>query len=312
MFYFSANFLYFVLMANHKVSVVVCTYNGEKFLRQQLDSLISQTYTDLEIIISDDNSTDSTVEIAESFQRKDPRILIHVNKNNLGYNRNFEHAFDLATGDFIAVCDQDDIWKPNKIEAMMPLFAGDAILVYCRSVRFRNQIPDVEKYCRRKLFIGNDIKRLMYVNDIAGHNIIFRKELLRLAKPFPEGVFYDWWLTIVAAAFGTVRATDKVYTFHRWHTENATLRKKEQKIQTKAAASARFLTLQNILQLEGLEKEDLIFGKQLYEALATLQGKSFSLRLLIFLLRHSGTLFFFKKQPWSRAKMAYRLSFAID
>ena len=299
-------------MANHKVSVVVCTYNGERFLREQLDSLVSQTYSDLEIIISDDRSTDGTVKIAESFQKKDPRIRIHVNNNNLGYNRNFEQAFELATGDFIAVCDQDDIWKKNKIEAMMPLFKDDAILVYCRSVRFRNEIPYVEKYSRRKLFIGNNIKRLMYVNDIAGHNIIFKKELLQFAKPFPEGVFYDWWLTIVAAIFGSIRATDNVYTFHRWHSSNATLQKRDQKIQTKSAASARCLTLENILKIEALEKEDFVFGTRLYDALKTLQGRRFSVSLLFFLVRHSGTLFFFKKQPWSRAKMAYRLSFAID
>ena len=299
-------------MANSKVSVVMCTYNGERFLHQQLESLICQTYPNLEIIISDDKSTDDTVKIAESFQKIDPRIKIKVNQNNLGYNRNFEQAFDLATGDYIAVCDQDDVWKTNKIEAMMPLFIEGTILVYCRSVRFRNEIPHVEKYSRRKLFIGKDIKRLMYVNDIAGHNIIFKKELLQFAKPFPDEVFYDWWLTIVAAVFGGIRATDSVYTFHRWHASNATLRKREQKIQTRAAAYSRFLTLQNILKIEGLEKEDFIFGKKLYEALKTLKGRRFSLTLLIFLVRHSSTLFFFKKQPWSRAKMAYRLSFAID
>jgi glycosyltransferase involved in cell wall biosynthesis len=312
MFYFSANFLYFVLMIHPKVSVVVCTYNGERFLRQQLDSIISQTYPNLEVIISDDNSTDGTVPIAKSYQAKDQRIKIHLNKHNLGYNRNFEQGFNLATGNFIAVCDQDDIWKANKIEAMMPLFKDGALLVYCRSVRFRNETPDVEKYCRRKLFIGNDIKRLMYVNDIAGHNIIFKKELLQYAKPFPEGVFYDWWLTIVAAVFGVIRATDKVYTFHRWHNTNATLRKRDQKIQTKAAALARSVMVQNILKIEALEKEDYIFAKKLYEALKTIQGRRFSVTLLIFLLRHSRTLFFFKKQPWSRAKMACRLSFAID
>jgi glycosyltransferase involved in cell wall biosynthesis len=312
MFYFSANFLYFVLMIHPKVSVVVCTYNGERFLRQQLDSIISQTYPNLEIIISDDNSTDGTVPIAKSYQAKDQRIKIHLNTHNLGYNRNFEQGFDLATGNFIAVCDQDDIWKTNKIEAMMPLFKDGALLVYCRSVRFRNETPDVEKYCRRKLFIGNDIKRLMYVNDIAGHNIIFKKELLQYAKPFPEGVFYDWWLTIVAAVFGVIRATDNVYTFHRWHNTNATLRKRDQKIQTKAAALARSVMVQNILKIEALEKEDYIFAKKLYEALKTIQGRRFSVTLLIFLLRHSRTLFFFKKQPWSRAKMACRLSFAID
>jgi len=108
-------------MANSKVSVVVCTFNGERFLHQQLESLVHQTYPNLEIIISDDKSTDSTVIIAESFQKRDPRIRIQVNKNNLGYNKNFEQAFELATGDFIAVCDQDDVWKTNKIEAINPI-----------------------------------------------------------------------------------------------------------------------------------------------------------------------------------------------
>jgi hypothetical protein len=70
--------------------------------------------------------------------------------------------------------------------------------------------------------------------------------------------------------------------------------------------------VQNILKIEALEKEDYIFAKKLYEALKTIQGRRFSVTLLIFLLRHSRTLFFFKKQPWSRAKMACRLSFAID
>src|SRR4051812_10655388 len=122
-----------------KVSVVVCTYNGEKFLPQQLNSLISQTYANLEIIISDDHSSDDTVKIAASFQKRDPRIRIHVNESNLGFNKNFEQAFDLSTGDFIAVCDQDDIWKPNKIKDMMSLFKEETVLVYCQSVRFRNE-----------------------------------------------------------------------------------------------------------------------------------------------------------------------------
>ena len=299
-------------MISPKVSVIVCTYNGENFLAQQLNSLISQTYSNFEIIISDDNSIDNTVNIAKDFQIKDSRIKIHVNENNLGFNKNFEQAFGLATSDFIAVCDQDDIWKSNKIEAMMSLFKKGTILVYCRSVRFRNEVPDIEKYSQRNLFCGNDVKKLMYFNDIYGHNIIFKKELLPFAKPFPDGVFYDWWLTIVAAIHGNIDATEYVYTFHRWHAGNATLEKKDPKIQTKSAALARAIMLQNILQLSALEKQDFIFGKKLYEALKTLQGRRFSLTLLVFLLRHSGTLFFFKKQPWSRAKMALRMSFAID
>jgi glycosyltransferase involved in cell wall biosynthesis len=294
-----------------KVSVVVCTYNGEKFLPQQLNSLISQTYANLEIIISDDHSSDDTVKIAASFQKRDPRIRIHVNESNLGFNKNFEQAFDLSTGDFIAVCDQDDIWKPNKIKDMMSLFKEETVLVYCQSVRFRNEVPNIEKYSKRKLFTGNDIRKLMYFNNIYGHNIIFKKELLQYAKPFPENVVYDWWLTIVAATFGTINGTENVYTFHRWHTSNATLRKKDQKIQTRAAAAGRLLILKNILQIKELKKEHFFFGKKLYKALQTVQDKRFSFQLLIFLLSNSNILFSFKKRFWSRAKMAYRLSFAV-
>jgi glycosyltransferase involved in cell wall biosynthesis len=295
-----------------KVSIVVCTYNGEKFLQEQLNSLVSQTYANLEIIISDDHSTDDTVKIATAFQGRDPRIRIHVNENNLGFNKNFEQAFDLATGDFIAVCDQDDIWKPNKVKDMMLLFKQETTLVYCQSVRFRNEVPNIEKYSRRKLFTGNDVRKLMYFNNISGHNIIFKKELLEYAKPFPEDVIYDWWLTIVAAVFGTINATENVYTFHRWHTTNATLKKKDQKIQTRAAAAARVLTLKNILQIKELKKEHFLFGNKLFKALQTVQGKRFSFQLLIFLLSHSDILFSFKKRSWSRAKMACRLSFALE
>lgn len=299
-------------MIHPKVSIVICTYNGESFLPQQLNSVISQTYSNLEIIISDDNSTDDSVKIARFFQEKDPRIKIHINKNNLGYNKNFEQAFDQATSDFIAVCDQDDIWKPNKIADMMSLFNNETLLVYCRSVRFRDKIPNVEKYLRRNLFKGNDVKKLMYFNDIAGHNMLFKKELLQHAKPFPEGVIYDWWLTIVAAVFGTINSTENVYTFHRWHSENATLTRKDQKVQTKAAAAARMLTLKHTLEIKGLKQEDFTFGEKFYKALGTLQNRRFSAKLLFFLLSNSNTLFFFKKHPWSRVKMAVRMSFAID
>lgn len=295
-----------------KVSIVVCTYNGEKFLEHQLESLISQTYPVLEIIISDDCSTDNTVSIAQRFQERDSRIILYENLQNIGYNKNFEKAFEMATGDFIAISDQDDIWKPNKIANMLSLFAEDTVLVYCQSVRFRKVVPNVDTYSMRRLFVGSDVRKLMYVNNIPGHNIIFKKELLQHAQPFPEGVFYDWWLTIIAATVGTVRATEKVYTFHRLHTKNVTFNKKIRKIQTRTLANERLLTLQNILKIRGLKKEYAVFGKQLLSALQTLQTKSFSPRLFFFLLRYSGIIFFFKKHLWSRLKMAYRLSFAVE
>src|SRR5437763_3335890 len=98
---------------NPIVSIVVCTYNGEAFIRQQLDSLINQTYPSLEILVSDDGSTDRTVLIVRDYMQKDSRIHLHVNPKNLGYNRNFEQALLRASGSLIAVCDQDDVWSLN-------------------------------------------------------------------------------------------------------------------------------------------------------------------------------------------------------
>ena len=101
------------------VSVVLCTYNGEKFLYPQIDSIIAQTYPNLEIIIVDDASSDNTPFILEEYSRKDSRVKYHINSANIGYNKNFEKAFSLASADYIAISDQDDIWESNKIELMM-------------------------------------------------------------------------------------------------------------------------------------------------------------------------------------------------
>lgn len=295
------------------VSVVMCTYNGERFLARQLDSLLNQSYRHLEIIISDDASTDHTVEIVKEHMKGDNRIKLCTNPVNLGYNRNFEKAFFYASGDFIAVCDQDDIWKCHKIEYMLPLFKNkDTLLVHCQSVRFKEQIPDAEKYTLRRFFEGNDVRKLMYYNTIFGHNIIFRKQLLTYTNAFPENAFYDWWLAINAAVYGKIRGTSYIYTFHRWHTNNATLRKKDNKIQTRSTLEDRSNTLEQILKIPGLKQEDVAFSQRLLKAHSSLEKKKFSLPLFIFLLKHSGIIFYFKKNIWSRVKMAFRLSMCFE
>src|ERR1700748_3070750 len=92
------------------VSVAMCTYNGEKYIRQQLDSILNQTWRNLEIVIVDDGSSDDTFAIISEYAEKDSRIKCFKNEVNLGFNKNFEHAVELTTGDYIAISDQDDIW----------------------------------------------------------------------------------------------------------------------------------------------------------------------------------------------------------
>lgn len=96
------------------VSIVMCTYNGEQFLREQLDSILAQTYPIHELIIQDDCSTDHTADIVREYARQYPFIRFHANISNLGFNRNFQDALSKAEGDYIAIADQDDIWYEEK------------------------------------------------------------------------------------------------------------------------------------------------------------------------------------------------------
>lgn len=92
------------------ISVVMCTYNGDKYLEQQIDSILCQTYPIHELIIQDDCSTDRTVTIIEAYQKRDPRVKLYINEAPLGFNYNFSSAFAKAEGEYIASSDQDDIW----------------------------------------------------------------------------------------------------------------------------------------------------------------------------------------------------------
>ena len=93
------------------VSIAICTYNGERFLKKQIDSLLNQGYSNIEIIAVDDRSTDRTWDMLQEYAQKDKRVQTYQNEKNLGYARNFEKAITLCKGDFIALADQDDIWE---------------------------------------------------------------------------------------------------------------------------------------------------------------------------------------------------------
>src|SRR5690554_6867365 len=97
------------------VSIVLCTYNGERFLREQLDSLVRQDYPNLEIIALDDDSSDLSYEILKEYEHRFDFITAIKNPENMGYLRNFEKGISLCHGDYIAMSDQDDIWHTDKI-----------------------------------------------------------------------------------------------------------------------------------------------------------------------------------------------------
>ncbi|MGN0728895.1 glycosyltransferase [Treponema sp.] len=102
-----------------KVSIALATYNGEKYLREQLNSILSQSIQDFELIACDDCSTDSTLQILNEYVEKDIRIKVFANEKNLGFKKNFEKAILLCSGDYIALSDQDDIWTEKHLQVLL-------------------------------------------------------------------------------------------------------------------------------------------------------------------------------------------------
>ena len=209
------------------VSVVMCTYNGSKFIGEQIQSVLDQDYPFFELIIVDDRSTDNTFELLQDWAGKDARISVNQNESNLGYNKNFEKAIQLAKGDLIAICDQDDVWLPQRISKTVdPFNKLGVVLAHSKSVRLEdNQL----KYHLAKLhyhFEGNDTRRLFFFNQVMGHDMTFTQELVQHIVPIPTGMSYDWWITVMATCYGTIAGVDEYLVHHRIHDTNNYFSKK--------------------------------------------------------------------------------------
>lgn len=206
------------------VSVVMCTYNGSRFIEEQVKSILSQTYPIKELIISDDASTDTTPEILALLAKQDSRIRLIMQEKNLGFSNNFQQAMLMASGSLLAPADQDDIWHPEKIAKMVAAFAPDASLMYCDSIKFTDAIPQAPKASsKNKRIEGSDPRYISVYNTVSGHAMLIRKKLLALAFPLPEGVYYDWWLAAVAMAKDRVQFFPEILVYQRAHDSNVTL-----------------------------------------------------------------------------------------
>ncbi len=280
------------------VSIAICTYNGELFLQQQLNSILQQTYGSLEIIISDDCSTDGTQEIIQQYASADKRISYFFNKTNLGFNKNFEKAILLCKGQYIAISDQDDIWELNKIEAMMKHWPVDCNFIYSLSKDFdgvepkRNEGNKLLNY-----YTGSKPQKLFFDSPIHGHACMFQKKLLADALPFPKNVFYDWWLSVIASSTGKVGCVPLTLTYHRVHSynssrtivniENKQKRSRELRLQ-------RILFLEAFLQKPFLQKEVRSFLLRYKKRLAQKTDNRFSITFFLFYLRNSSIVFHYK------------------
>lgn len=194
------------------VSVVLCTYNGESYLRQTLQSISEQTQSPTELIAVDDKSSDNTVSILEEFRNtSDFTMHIHLNDSHLGVNGNFEKAIHLCSGEYIFFADQDDIWMPQKIEDTIHAFKSTrcgAIFSNARRIDENGQMlrDDLWRsvpgqftgYRNRVAFL----KRLIKGNVVTGSTLAIRSVVLKHVLPFPktESFLYDAWIAIICTA----------------------------------------------------------------------------------------------------------------
>jgi len=215
-------------MANILISIAMCTYNGEKYLKEQLDSICKQTIKNFELIITDDCSNDATVNIIQSYQRNNSRIKLYINEKNLGFKKNFEKAISLCHGNYIALADQDDVWKTNKLELFLSqiqqnsLIYSDAILINENSDRLNKELIRSEG---RNLVKGKCNKAFLVDNCVSGNTLMFKKELIPHILPIPQEISYhDIWIVFIASTYGTITYTDESMTFYRRHVQQVTYR----------------------------------------------------------------------------------------
>lgn len=193
-----------------KISVALCTYNGEKYIEQQLDSILNQTHLVNEIIVCDDCSKDTTLKILLEYQSRFPDIIkVYVNSQNIGYLANFEKAFSLVTGDIIFSSDQDDVWRNDKVEKIFSVFTERENVMYIFTngrvidakggwLGFSIWDPHKLNIKKQNKFICGLQKDLLVKNTfVTGATMAIRKETLQYILPFPKYFYHDYWIALV-------------------------------------------------------------------------------------------------------------------
>jgi glycosyltransferase involved in cell wall biosynthesis len=211
----------------------MATYNGQRFIERQLDSILTQSWTDFRLIIGDDASTDKTPDILSDYAKKFPDKISYIPyEDNVGANANFARLLEVSDADYIMLADQDDIWLPDKIadsmHAMQELekeFGKDLPLLVTSDLTVIDENEN-QLHASWKKYVGISQKsyslpHLLIRHAFLGCTLLFNKELLILATPIPlEAGMHDYWLTLVATVLGKIKSLDHSTILYRLHKRN--------------------------------------------------------------------------------------------
>jgi glycosyltransferase involved in cell wall biosynthesis len=211
------------------ISIAMCTYNGSKFLAEQLNSIREQTKLPHELVICDDGSTDATPRIVDAFALDAPfPVRFFRNQATLGSTRNFEKAINLCAGQAIALCDQDDTWQPNKLERLASVLdsepqvggvCSNAFLMDETSECFPDSLWERRNFTPRMqaAFQRNSARQLLQYNAATGATFVFRSEFVKQVTPIPPEWVHDAWIALLVATQSRVQLVPEKLISYRIH-----------------------------------------------------------------------------------------------
>ncbi len=208
-------------MNNKKVQILMSTYNGEKFLEEQIESLLRQSWINLEILIRDDGSKDRTREILKKYSDKYENIHVYLG-TNLGVAKSFFELLKKSDADYVGFCDQDDIWLEQKIEkAVAELEQERGPALYCSNkilVDSTGNPMNKQDNRKRKPGFGNAVVECI----CTGCTAVMNQELAEILKSkVPDhAILHDWWTYLAASYVGKVIFDEQAYIYYRQHQEN--------------------------------------------------------------------------------------------
>lgn len=209
------------------ISIAMATYNGERYLREQLDSILAQTVQDFELIVCDDCSTDGTAGILNEYAEKDSRMKLFVNETNLGFKKNFEKAISLCSGEYIALSDQDDVWLPEHLQVLTEnigthsMAGGNAYLIDGEGNELGETLAERIGFDERRSY---KIFYRIFCNSTVfyGHSSLYKTVELNKALPIPEGISYHdaWFSACCCVSDGGCKFISRPVSKYRLHGKN--------------------------------------------------------------------------------------------
>lgn len=214
-----------------QIDVLLATYNGEKYLKEQIDSILNQTYTNIQLIISDDCSNDKTREILKEYEKQDNRIKVYYQEENLGYIKNFEFLLKKVENEIYMLSDQDDVWLPEKIEkSYKTLIDNDADLVFGdlevvdeKLNIIYSSFNDYMKLSRKIDKYICDYRVNYLYNCVTGCTVMAKKKNIEKILPVPaksKYVAHDYWIGIISSLNGKIAYMPEKYIKYRQHGNN--------------------------------------------------------------------------------------------